>query len=39
MLKCEKDEAARSAVSSLLASERAVLVFDSRDRGGLDLAV
>jgi hypothetical protein len=37
MLECEKDEATRSAISSLLASERAMLVFDSRHRGGLDL--
>ena len=36
MLECEKDEVARSSISSLLDSERAMLVFDSRDRGGLD---
>jgi len=39
MLECEKDEAASSTILSLLASEGAILVFDSRDCGGLDLAV
>jgi hypothetical protein len=38
MLEFEKDKVARSAISILLASERAMLVFDSRHRnGGFDL--
>jgi hypothetical protein len=36
MLECEKDEAVRSTISSLPASKRAMLVFDSRACGGLD---
>lgn len=37
MLECEKDEAAGSTISSLPALERAMPVFDSGARGGLDL--
>jgi len=38
MLEREKDEATRSVISILLASERAMLVFASRHRnGGRDL--
>jgi hypothetical protein len=38
MRECKKDDAMKSAVSNMLASEKAVLIFDSRRRNcGLDL--